>query len=166
MVDLAYFLNQYLIFILFFTVLYLTYRINKSRVFDFILASGLAVLISEGIKYVVNRPRPDPSFEGSSFPSSHTSVAFVAFFFYLFCVKNPKWLSGKLKIGGGGMTVDRSKFIWSLTVFMVLLEAVLVGLLRVYVGAHYLTDVVAGIFVGFIAVLPFIFYDVSGRRLS
>lgn len=164
MLGIAYVLDSYLIWSTVLLVLYLTYRINKDKILDFLLSIGLALVLSEGLKYLFNQPRPDATFEGSSFPSTHSSVAFAVFFFYLLCVRNPRYLYKVLKIGEDKLT-DR-RFAFSMSVFVVLLSAVLVALLRVYISAHYLTDVIAGIFVGFIAIIPFLFYDVSSRRVK
>ncbi len=164
MLEIAYVLDHYLIWSTVILVLYLTYRIDKGKVLDFLLSIGLALVISEALKYMFNQPRPDATFEGSSFPSTHASVAFAVFFFYLLCVRNPRYLKKVLKIGEDNLS--NRKFAFSISVFVVLLSSVLVALLRVYISAHYLTDVIAGIFVGFISIIPFLFYDVSSRRVQ
>jgi len=100
-----------------------------------LLKSGILVVIlayatSEAIKVIVKRPRPKNPFlgqlEDTSFPSSHTTVAFAVAFSYMY------W-------------GDNSTF---LLIFFVL--AFFVALGRVLSGAHYVSDVIAGVILAFI----------------
>ncbi len=117
-----------------------------------------AEAISEGIKYLTNFPRPESiyNFEGSSFPSGHTTVAFTAFFFYLLACHT---LSKKN--GGEGQGENKN---W-LIVGPVLIMAISVAILRVVIGAHYISDIFAGIILAFIISIPFRYYDISGRKI-
>ena len=100
-----------------------------------IIASGV---ITEGLKIAVGRPRPGHGFEHDffttsdrfkSFPSGHTSDAFSsAGVLWLF-------LSSKILIA--------ISFIFSL----------MIGLSRIFVGAHYLLDVITGMAIGFLTAL-------------
>jgi len=91
-------------------------------------------VVTWGIKYSVNRPRPATSYPGEiipassggspSFPSGHTSQAFAtATALYMAW---PKWYVGVPALA------------WASTV----------GYSRMYLGVHYPTDVVAGALVG------------------
>ncbi len=145
---LSYFNNYFIV--LFLAVIGLFIFLNyKKRVLDYALALSLAQLISEGLKYIANTPRPTPIrpdivFEGGSFPSTHTTMAFTAFFFLLISLK----VSSKAII------------LISFT------GALLIGYLRIISHAHYLTDVLAGIIIALLPALVFRYYDVSERRLS
>lgn len=161
-------LDQIFIFIyilVLFVIIYLKFR---SRVLDFGLALFIGAAISEGIKYLVNKPRPAMSpiltditrvFEGSSFPSTHTTIAFTAFFFYLLvCLFPPK-----KKNRGDSNNIILNKYIQLILFFV---GAFIIGGLRIVVGAHFPIDVFAGIILGFIIALPFRYYDVVSRRVK
>ena len=105
----------------------------------FIASSVLiAVCISNGLKYIVNRPRPyidypeiqKLSVGGSpSFPSGHTSEAFSVA--TALSIKYPRWY------------IIAPAFIW----------ASAVGYSRLHLGVHYPSDVLAGAFIGSSSVL-------------
>ena len=93
-----------------------------------------AVILTEGLKIMANRPRPYNTYPGiivpdqvdneSSFPSGHTSFAFAtATSVYL---NYPKWYVGIPLLA------------WSTSV----------GYSRMYLGQHYPSDVLAGVLVG------------------
>jgi len=125
---------------------------------DYILAIIAVAAISEVIKYITNIPRPESTyiFEGGSFPSGHTAVAFTAFFFYMMACHT---LSMENDGEGQGQVQN-----W-LVVGLVLVLAVFVSILRVAIGAHYIFDIFAGIILAFLISLPFRYYDVSGRKI-
>lgn len=90
------------------------------------------ILINQGIKFIIKRPRPEVirliAEKGYSFPSGHSmiSMAFYGFMIYIIYtnVKN-----NYLKWG----------LITSLTIIILL-----IGLSRIYLGVHYASDVLAG----------------------
>lgn len=180
------FTNEYLVVFLLLLIGISIYKLEKNRVLDFILCVLLSGGLSEFIKYFVNSPRPvltnGVSFEGSGFPSTHTTIAFAGFFFFLLCLnithKHSHRLKNKIKDLVSRYVTHRvivEKGIQSQTLkewerealfrIFFLIVAIFVAFLRVYTGAHYLIDVVGGIFLGFVSVLPFMFYDLSSRRI-
>ena len=93
---------------------------------------GIITLLNLLLKNIVSRPRPSDfriiEESGYSFPSGHSmiSMAFYGLLIYLI-YKNFK-----------------NKYIkWSLIVVLSLL-IILIGISRVYLGVHYLSDVLAG----------------------
>ena len=109
---------------------------RRALAYDFLVALLVTVAVTEVLKFAIGRPRPVdvyanvtvlkpalfPDFTDPSFPSGHTSRAFV--FAVLLGLHERKWLLGLLPY------------------------AVLVGLARVYEGAHYPSDVLGGAVVG------------------
>lgn len=94
-----------------------------------------AFLLSQGLKFVIQRERPFGYHliieKGFSFPSGHSmvSTAFYGFIIYLI-YRNCQ----------SGM----KKYI-SITLLSILI--VLIGISRVYLGVHYMSDVIAGFFI-------------------
>ena len=114
--------------------------IHRWREAFFTMATFLAPVITSGIKILINRPRPTEDLvkiiekaQHQSFPSGHTSfyVAFFGFMIFLL-VRNgffKRW------------------FRYSLVVILLLI-IFSVPFSRIYLGAHWLTDVVAGFVLG------------------
>jgi len=113
--------------------------IRKQRIYIFSL--WFALLVGEGLtffeKYLFQRERPDILFRAVSessfsFPSGHATVAvlFYGFFVYLI-VKNYK--SWKVR---------------AVSFLSIILLIIFVDFSRLYLGVHYLTDVVAGNLIG------------------
>lgn len=95
-----------------------------------------AFAISTLVKVAVGRPRPPvehlEAVASASFPSGHTTTA-AAFYFALllvFLATEPRRFSRWLAVAGAEVVV------------------VGVGLSRIYLGVHYPSDVIAGLFIG------------------
>ena len=136
----------FLISIIFFIIFY--FLKNKFKLLSFkktylnflflFLSILITGLITQILKHLIGRPRPNYFFEKissetnffnfdsayHSFPSGHTSTIFVV---ALFCT----------------LLTPRIKYIY-------FIFASLVSVSRIVVGAHYITDVLAGIVVAFI----------------
>jgi membrane-associated phospholipid phosphatase len=100
---------------------------KKSQIFHFIIGLISAVLLTIILKWIVARPRPIPSYgklliDEKSFPSGHSTVVFSLIPF----LKNKAFL-----------------ITW-------LIISILIAILRVWQGAHYPSDVVAGAIIGYI----------------
>lgn len=93
------------------------------------------VLLSNAIKGALDRARPDVDqlvgWSGASFPSGHSAAAAAAY------------LAIALAISRGGVTPRR----WWLVAGAIVV-ALVVGVSRVALGVHWLTDVVAGLALG------------------
>jgi undecaprenyl-diphosphatase len=91
-----------------------------------------ALLVVNGLKQLIERPRPAPTLAletGLSFPSGHATLAVVIYGYlgYLawrFLVRHPA--------------------LRALVILLVILLILATGLARVYLGVHYFSDVVAG----------------------
>ena len=92
------------------------------------LSMLLALIISALLKILVERQRPDVStliaVSSFSFPSGHTTVAFSAVPLIQRVFKKLKWFWISL--------------------------AIIIALSRVYVGVHYLSDILAGGIIGYV----------------
>ena len=92
----------------------------------------LVVLINQGFKYLVQRPRPDgfrlATVSGSSFPSGHSMVAMAFFGLLVWFV----WHYER----------DVHARHWFAAAFVLII--VMVGVSRIYLGVHYASDVVGG----------------------
>ena len=124
--------------VLFFISLFFIIKKTSRRNLDVLIlwavtVSGLGIAFV--LKEIIHRGRPVGALvaeTSSSFPSAHSviSIAFYAFIFYL--------LAGNAKNGF-------SKY---LLISLVFLVPVLLGFSRLYLGVHYLSDVLAGYAIG------------------
>ena len=107
----------------------------KSRKYAILITIALPVVMLAGNKFLKNffdRERPFQTFShlrvlvepsgSSSFPSSHTAVAFTVFGIFLFLNLKYKWTVGLLALG--------------------------IGFSRIYLNVHYFFDVLGGMALG------------------
>jgi undecaprenyl-diphosphatase len=109
------------------------------------ITTSAAGLIAWILKLLVSRPRPSAELvevmvgtQGSGFPSGHAAMTVAAggFLFYLM----PR-------------LVKRRTAVWLLRGLLIVIIAA-VGLSRLYLGAHWLSDVVGGLFLGGLLLYP------------
>ncbi|MCO5935872.1 phosphatase PAP2 family protein [Mucilaginibacter sp. RB4R14] len=120
------------------SVLFFVFKYKKVAVY--VLATGLTGLISTLVKVLVNRPRPSKGLvkilsetTQQSFPSGHV-LFYVVFFGFMILLmlqldKIPNWL----RYGVG--------FLSAFLIFTIPFS-------RIYLGAHWFTDVVGGFLLG------------------
>lgn len=105
---------------------------NRTFTLQVVLTLASGILLNRIIKVIVKRPRPSTNilmhYGSYSFPSGHSSAAVLV----LGCLILLIWQVAK-----------RQWIKYVLTAFFVLL-AIAIGFSRVYVGAHYPSDVLAG----------------------
>lgn len=131
----------------------LLFTLNK-RIDKIALIANLSivVIINQVLKYIIKRPRPIGyrlvSASGYSFPSGHmmASIAFYGFLIYLI-----------------NMKVNNKKIKYIL-ISLLSIIIILIGFSRIYLGVHYLTDVIAGFLLGFIYLI--IFIDIYKKGLK
>jgi len=131
-------------------ILILFFKKQKKFIAPFFLVVVVAEAITFFGKLYFGRPRPllavlhetDPSF-----PSGHATIA-VAFYGYL------AYLIIKL-------FPERSKY---LIIILSILIIILIGFSRLYLGVHYVSDVVAGYLVGLLALSVGIIF--SNRKIN
>ena len=107
--------------------------IKNRKIFYGIVANlSCSLILNLSLKEILHRNRPVTNriIEeiGYSFPSGHAmvSMAFYGFFIYLIYVY-----------------CDKKKFKWPLIIFLTI-NILAIGISRVYLGVHYLSDVIAG----------------------
>ena len=108
---------------------------NVKALYTFALATGLGIVLTEVIKYLIQRVRPYNLLEqGFSFPSAHAMIATIFF------------LSSIL------LLVPLIKKLFSKNIFLITTSIVfpLVALSRIYLSVHFTSDVFAGIILGLI----------------
>lgn len=114
---------------------------------------GLGLLVNIVLKHIIGRLRPYVAYDsivqlgtgsGFSFPSSHAvcvSILAVFLCYFVFMKAKKKWTK-------------------PLTIVLSSLTVLLVCLSRMYLGLHFLTDVMAGAFVGIlISIIMIVVYE-------
>lgn len=125
------FINMIPVLIIFFITLIIRLA-NKKKlewVFPFFLSIGITYIITYILKFIFARPRPNSTelflfnLPDYSFPSAHAAVAFAML--PMLNKEHPK-----------------QKIIWIIFVSLIAFS-------RIYIGVHYLSDVVAGALIGY-----------------
>lgn len=136
---------------------FLTFRYRKEALFVVLtLASGI---VSSVVKLLVNRPRPSQDIVSvlektrqQSFPSGHTQFYVVFFGFMIVLMYTLKMLPAWLRL---------SVSIISLLIIFI------IPFSRVYLGAHWFTDVLGGFMLGLIclSILSYWYLRKQGEKI-
>lgn len=129
-----------------FFMIYLYIFFKKVNISIVLMTNNLLnVIINTIIKFIVRRPRPSYkliNITGYSFPSGHAMVTFA--FYGLLAYFVYKYVNNKI-----------IKYLL-LTILIIL--TILIGISRVYLGVHYLSDVISGYLISTIYLTVFIKY--------
>jgi undecaprenyl-diphosphatase len=112
---------------------------GKRNTSEFLMAISVSFVLVWLVKFFVNHPRPELGIitaYGPSFPSAHAAVATTFFLFFLRFMRH-----------------DKNVFRKTTHQAFCVLAPFMVGLSRIYLGVHWLSDVVAGIVVGVMALV-------------
>lgn len=134
---------------------------KKKLSYAFALTYAVGVLFNMMLKHIIMRPRPFESFtqilnyagaDGFSIPSGHAnSCAMIAVFICFWAIKYSKHKATKICV----------------PIIMALYVA-LICLSRMFLGAHYLTDVIAGFcegtIIAIIGIIIFLHTQKKGRK--
>jgi membrane-associated phospholipid phosphatase len=118
--------------------LYGWWRYRSFQVAAYMITVAVAQsLVNNGLKWLVDRERPDISqltgHAGSSFPSGHSAAAAATYAAIAFVLSLGASTRTRAMLGGVGAAI-----------------AVAVGASRALLGVHWLTDVIAGLAVGWL----------------
>ncbi len=130
------------------TILLLLVYKGKSRGRDFLLIILVGIALNSLLKVIILRPRPDVLklvYESTySYPSGHTMASFTLFNYLNYLIIKEKGRIGK----------NKKIFLISL----LSLIAFFVAISRIYLGAHYATDVIAAIIFSTFVLINFLYF--------
>ncbi|MFA6888120.1 MAG: phosphatase PAP2 family protein [Candidatus Woesearchaeota archaeon] len=119
-----------------------------------LLSMGSAAISVYLIKLLVHRPRPEAVLTDFSFPSGHAAINILFFCLLFYCFKDTiKTKKHKIQIVGA-----------------IALLVIGIGFNRIYLHAHWLSDVIGGYAVGlfwlafYILILKLIFYKAENNK--
>ena len=119
---------------------------NRSLPVNTMINLTSVFLLNELIKQIVRRPRPNGMFlaeaSGFSYPSGHTIVSFA---FYTFIAIS---LCEKIK----------SKVLKLIIKLGSIILPLIIALSRVYLGVHYITDIIGGYLLGYTYLKLFLYF--------
>ena len=135
------------------SIILLIFLKNKKTGIHIAINLGLSALVNFTIKQIIQRPRPvghriiDES--GYSLPSGHSmvSMAFYGFLIYLI-YKNVK-----------------NKYLKTVLIVLLTILIISIGISRIYLGVHYVSDVFAGFLVA-IAYLVIFIHAINNVKIS
>lgn len=135
-------------------LLFIIFKYKREALF--VMAISFTGLITFSLKRLFNRPRPTDeyvtiieSYKNNSFPSGHTLSYVVFFGFLIFLMQQLKHIPSYLR--------------YIVTVFAYLMF-VAGPLSRIYLGAHWFTDIVGGFLIGMIYLLVLNHYYKKGLK--
>lgn len=137
------------------TIAILSFIVLKKKRYAKLITLNLIVVfvLNRILKLIFARERPQDVLQmvtedGYSFPSAHTMIgtAFYGFIIYL--------ISKKVK----------TKWKKNLSIALLTILIILIGISRIYLGAHYATDVIAGILFAIIYLIFFIKWAFTKKR--
>ncbi|MDP9078923.1 MAG: phosphatase PAP2 family protein [Bacteroidota bacterium] len=135
-------------------LLFLLFGYKKEALF--VLLTALSGLVSTLVKLLVNRPRPVPTLvrviektQQQSFPSGHVLFYTVFFGFLVLLMYRLAHLPKTLRI-----------LVAIISVFFLFT----VPVSRIYLGAHWLTDVLAGFFLGLLSLASLSYFYLKNER--
>ncbi|MEI6288610.1 MAG: phosphatase PAP2 family protein [bacterium] len=110
---------------------------QKAKIYLVIFGLGGGLIIEMALKMIIGRVRPPVELVTEitySFPSGHATMAAIFFAILIYCFKD------KIK----------NLFWRRLYIFANIFLCLLIGFTRLYLGVHWLSDVVAGLAIGMI----------------
>ncbi len=127
---------------------------NKKNSKFIVLNLILSYFLNETLKLIIRRQRP-PRLQiiaenGYSFPSGHSMISFAYYGFLIYLVNK---------------NIKNKKIKTPLIVFLSLLILV-IGISRIYLGVHYVTDVIGGFVFGFIYLFLLIKYVYNYKKVK
>ncbi|MBC7653811.1 MAG: phosphatase PAP2 family protein [Oligoflexus sp.] len=118
----------------------LLFLVKKRRAAYFCFSTLLISLITYSIKVLINRPRPGKDLvriivdvQHQSFPSGHVSFYIAFFGFIAFILHHHKWLT---------------RIARNVIICFCLVLILTIPVSRIYLGAHWFTDVLGGFLLG------------------
>ena len=129
------------------TIIFIIIFKNKKISYAILINLGLVFIFSIILKIIIQRDRPDSinwliNEIGYSFPSSHSAISMAYYGFLIYLVN---------------MYLPNKKYKWSLIIFLSII-ILAVGISRIYLGVHYLSDVIAGFLFAIIYLIVFVFF--------